>query len=134
MNPHNKKLAAHIIDMVEDAIRQQWPEIDRIAQDHVVDGENVNTLLHGEPYYTLEDKIAEDMATGVDALGDYDDMTDEEYSDIFKTENMRIFIVHGRMHWVTKAELAKEVPAEDLEEIWNSLPTTEEEARKQLEE
>jgi len=126
MNPHNKKLASHIINMVEDAIRKQWPEIDRIAQNHVVDGENVNTLLHGETYYTLEDEIAEEMATGVDALGDYD----AEESEAFKTEDVRIFIVHDRMHWVTKAELAKEVPADALEGVWESLPTTEEEAKQ----
>jgi len=78
MNPHNKKLAAHIIDKVEEAIRDEWPVIDKIAQANIVDGEHVNTLLHGAVYYALEDEIAEEMVTGVDVLGDYDDMEKEE--------------------------------------------------------
>jgi len=48
-----QRLAASIIDMVEYAIRKVHPEIDKIASD--CEG---NTLLHGESYYTLEDKVS----------------------------------------------------------------------------
>lgn len=48
-----QELAANIIDMVEYAIRKTHPEVDEIASK--CEG---NTLLHGEAYYTLEDKVS----------------------------------------------------------------------------
>ena len=42
----------------------------------------------------------------------------------------RIFIVHGRMFWITKRQLAHEVEPEDVNEVWEDMPKTEEEARK----
>ena len=48
-----QELAANIIDMVEYAIRKAHPEVDEIASK--CEG---NTLLRGEAYYTLEDKVS----------------------------------------------------------------------------
>jgi len=48
-----QELAADIIDMVEHAIREAHPEVDRIASK--CEG---NTLLRGEAYYALEDKVS----------------------------------------------------------------------------
>lgn len=51
-----QRVAATIIDKVENAIRETHPEVDKIASK--CEG---NTLLHGEAYYTLEDDIAETL-------------------------------------------------------------------------
>lgn len=42
----------------------------------------------------------------------------------------RIFIVHGRMYWITKDELLEEIEQEDIDEVWEDMPTTEEQARE----
>jgi len=51
--PPNRELAAKLIDLVEDAIRKEHPEIDAKAQQ--LEG---NTLVYSERYYELEDFIA----------------------------------------------------------------------------
>lgn len=57
---HSLQEKAHeIIDMVEEAIRDEFPQVDKIARDRVVDGEKPNTLLYGEAYYDLENQLAE---------------------------------------------------------------------------
>ena len=49
-----QRLAHEIIDYVEYSIRTAHPEIDNIASS--MEG---NTLLYGENYYNLENKISE---------------------------------------------------------------------------
>ncbi len=39
---------------------------------------------------------------------------------------MRFFVVNGQKHLTTKMSLAEDVPAEDLDEIWDSLATEDE--------
>lgn len=51
-----KKLAHNIIDLVEDAIRKNHPEVEKLASK--CEG---NTLLHGEIYYDLENRIVEEI-------------------------------------------------------------------------
>ena len=48
-----QRLAADIIDMVEHAIRKAYPKVDKIASKC-----KGNTLLYGEVYYDLEDKVS----------------------------------------------------------------------------
>ena len=35
----------------------------------------------------------------------------------------RYFVVHDRLHLMTKASLSYEIPAEDVDETWNSMAT-----------
>ena len=51
-----EKLAAKLIDLIEHDIRRANPEVDAIAMT-----KEGNTLLHGENYYDLENKIAEEL-------------------------------------------------------------------------
>jgi len=53
------ELAHEIIDMVEERIRELYPDIEIIASEVTdEDGEFPNTLLFGDDYYSLEDDIA----------------------------------------------------------------------------
>lgn len=54
-----RQLAAEIIDLVEHAIREEHPDVDKIASEIVIDEEKPNTLLHGEAYYDLENSLTE---------------------------------------------------------------------------
>lgn len=57
------EVAEKIIDLVEETIRTEFPEIDTIAEEYTVDDygetEYPHTLLYGETYYDLENKIVE---------------------------------------------------------------------------
>ncbi len=53
MTSKYEKLAAEIIDEVENAIRQANPEVEAIASE-----KEGNTLLYGQVYYDLENYIA----------------------------------------------------------------------------
>ena len=61
----SRELAATLIDMVEDAIRQAHPKIDRIAEETVYEGSLgiPGTLLFGDEYYALEDELTKEIAT-----------------------------------------------------------------------
>ncbi len=59
-------IAHTIIDMVEKAIREAHPFIDKMARSYTVKGdiegeeaEQPNTLLYGEVYYNLENEVVE---------------------------------------------------------------------------
>lgn len=53
-----EKLAADIIDTVEEKIREAHPEIEKIVPKEDEDGNVIDTLLHGEAYYDLEGEVA----------------------------------------------------------------------------
>jgi hypothetical protein len=65
-NDVHRQVAADVIDLVEEAIRNAHPQIEKIAQDYTVTDEDAektdayhpNTLLYGEVYYDLEDELA----------------------------------------------------------------------------
>ena len=58
-----RELATMLIDMVEDAIRQAHPKIDRIAEETVYEGSLgiPGTLLFGDAYYALEDELTKEI-------------------------------------------------------------------------
>lgn len=51
-----RELAHEIIDLVETAIRDEFQVIDELAEK-----QEGNTLLMGEVYYNLEDKVVEKL-------------------------------------------------------------------------
>ena len=60
----SRELAATIIDMVEDAIRQAHPDVDKIAKEVTYVGgmiPHADTLLYGETYYALEDDLTREI-------------------------------------------------------------------------
>lgn len=61
-----RELAGQIIDWVENKIRVAHPQVDKIAEEYVEyvndEKEKPNTLLYGENYYDLEDKITKEIA------------------------------------------------------------------------
>jgi hypothetical protein len=56
-----RQIAADIIDIVEGKIRSVHPEVEAIAANYQPepDDDKPNTLLYGENYYDLEDKLTE---------------------------------------------------------------------------
>jgi hypothetical protein len=52
-----RQVAANIIDIVEAAIREANPQVEELALAAEEDGEKTNTLLHGTPYFDLEDEL-----------------------------------------------------------------------------
>lgn len=52
-------IAHTIIGLVEDAIRKAHPEIEQFVPKEDKDGNPINTLLYGEPYYNLENEVVE---------------------------------------------------------------------------
>lgn len=56
--PKVQEKAHCIIDLVEHAIRQAHPIVDSYALSDSCEG---NTLLHGEPYYNLENEVVEEI-------------------------------------------------------------------------
>lgn len=59
-NP-NRQTASEIIDMVIDAILEDHEWLKIICEKYMVG----NTLLHGEAYYNLEDRLTEELPTMV---------------------------------------------------------------------
>lgn len=64
-NDKVRQLAADLIDLVESAIRDAHPEIEKIASSWKPEDPDVteppNTLLYGEGYYDLEDQITQKL-------------------------------------------------------------------------
>ena len=63
-----QEMAHDVIEMVEGKIRSLHPVVDEYACNLLVDDERINTLLHGEGYYDLENEVTEYLQEIMDII------------------------------------------------------------------